>query len=175
MEELITDLLEISRIVNRPLTTTDISLAQVINDVLDTLEEILKNCTVCLDIQPNNLRLIANRAQITQCLQNIIGNSAKYQDPQKKPHIQITATADNDHIKISISDNGKGIAKEYQSKIFDIFERGDTDTQGNGVGLAIVKSVIEKHQGNITLVSEKNQGASFTLTLPRLKVQPQVR
>ncbi len=171
MEELITDLLEISRIVNRPLTTTEISLTQVINDVLGTLEEILKGCTVSVDIQPNNLRLIANRAQITQCLQNIIGNSAKYKDPQKLPYIKILAMAEGETTKIVISDNGKGIAREYQTKIFDIFERGDTDTQGNGVGLAIVKSVIEKHQGTIQLVSQKDQGASFTLTLPKLKLQ----
>ncbi|WP_394200754.1 PAS domain-containing sensor histidine kinase [Marinagarivorans algicola] len=168
MEELITDLLEISRIVNRPLATNHFSIDLMIRDVLETLEESLNHCLIRTHVNPPDIQLLANRALIMQCIQNIIINAAKYSDKQS-PEIDITAIQDNNNIYISIKDNGLGIAPEYQDRIFDIFERGDTTISGNGVGLAIVKSVIQKHQGSITLESKINNGATFTLSIPRAK------
>lgn len=168
MEELITDLLEISRIVNRPLATSYFAIDLMIRDVLETLEESLNHCHVRTHINTPNAQLLANRAQITQCLQNIIINAAKYSDKQT-PEIDITVIQDDSNTHISIKDNGLGIAPEYQERIFDIFERGDTAISGNGVGLAIVKSVIQKHHGSIALESNINKGATFTLSIPRAK------
>ncbi|HEY7771615.1 MAG TPA: PAS domain S-box protein [Marinagarivorans sp.] len=169
MEDLITDLLEISRVMNRPLTLEAFSLDGAVKDVAESLEEDLRACTVTTDVNPE-LIIKASRPQIIQCLQNIIGNAAKYKRDETTATIHISAVAKNHNIIIRIKDNGTGIDKSLHERIFDIFERGDVDQPGTGVGLAIVKSIIEKHGGTITLESAVGVGSTFTLTLPQMDI-----
>ena len=167
MEDLITDLLEISRVMNRPLSITEFELEKAVKEVTDSLEEDLYSCQVSTRIEPG-LTLKASRQQIIQCLQNIIGNAAKYKRDNINSIILIAAYQQGKNIVISVKDNGLGIDKSLFERIFDIFERGDTNTEGTGVGLAIVKSIAEKHGGSIVVESTLDVGSTFTLTLPEI-------
>ncbi|BCD96367.1 PAS domain S-box protein [Marinagarivorans cellulosilyticus] len=166
MEELITDLLEISRVMNRPLTITEFAINNVVQEVRDSLEEDLAGCKISTSI-PSNLLISASRPQIVQCLQNIISNAEKYKRENTTTIIHIAASKKDGKVIISVKDNGIGIDKNLYDKIFDIFERGDVTAPGTGVGLAIVKSIIEKHGGTITVDSTLGAGSTFTLTLPQ--------
>ena len=165
MEELITDLLEISRVMSRPFTTSQFLLTEAITEVLESLEQSLKDITVTVDIDPT-LSIIANRQQLIQCLQNIISNSAKYSRGET-PHIDIQAFTEKNYVVIAVKDDGMGIDPDFLPKMFDIFERGESDKPGNGVGLAIVKSIIEKHKGQINVASELNQGTEVRMSIPQ--------
>ena len=85
---------------------------------------------------------------------------------KKVPYIEIAAKRFPDCTRITVSDNGQGIPKEIQKSVFEMFYRGNEESQGTGLGLFIVRSALEKMGGTIELKSEKDEGSTFTLWLP---------
>ena len=119
--------------------------------------------------------------QFRQLMHNLIGNSLKFSTPDNPPHIKIKSeTANginlqNPHLSpqkkychISISDNGIGFESQYSEKIFEVFQRlhGKNEYNGTGIGLSIVKKIVENHEGLITATSELNKGATFDIYIP---------
>ncbi|RMC92339.1 sensor histidine kinase [Clostridium autoethanogenum] len=103
--------------------------------------------------------------------QHIINNSKKYMGDTKNGNILISLRENNASILIEIKDNGSGINQNDIDKIFDRFYRADsarTETKGSGLGLAIAKQIVEGHNGKIWAASEKNNGTSITISLPKL-------
>ncbi len=104
-------------------------------------------------------------------LQNLLSNSMKYTNPKGK--IDLNLDVNNDSLTIKIIDNGLGIPLKSQSKIFTKFYRADNvkeiDAKGTGLGLYLVKSLVEKSGGNIEFSSEENKGTTFHITLPLKK------
>jgi signal transduction histidine kinase len=107
--------------------------------------------------------------RLRQVLQNLIENAIKYRSPERSPIIEI-GTIVRDDMKekpiLFVRDNGKGIPLEYQDKIFDLFHKVDSKSDGSGVGLALVKRIIEVHNGHIWVESEAGKGSTFYFTLP---------
>lgn len=101
-------------------------------------------------------------------LNNLIGNAIRYSNPQpsKKPFIKVNVTFDNDLVIINISDNGQGIGKNEQKKIYEMFYRASTSEGGSGLGLYIVQETIKKLNGTINVDSKKKEGTTFTIKLP---------
>ena len=110
----------------------------------------------------------ADRVHITNIIFNLIDNALKYSN--EKPIIKITTRSDREGIFISVKDNGIGISKENQHRIFDTMYRVHTgnvhNVKGFGLGLSYVKAVVEKHGGSISVESELNKGSTFTVYLP---------
>ena len=110
----------------------------------------------------------ADRVHITNIIFNLIDNALKYSN--EKPVIKITTKNDREGIFISVKDNGIGISKENQHRIFDTMFRVHTgnvhNVKGFGLGLSYVKAVVEKHGGSISVESELNKGSTFTVYLP---------
>ncbi|MEO6901667.1 MAG: HAMP domain-containing sensor histidine kinase [Bacteroidia bacterium] len=110
----------------------------------------------------------ADRVHLTNILFNLIDNALKY--TQGKPNILVRTKNDNEGIFISVKDNGIGISKENQKRIFDTMYRVPTgnihNVKGFGLGLSYVKAVVEKHNGSINVISELGQGSTFTMYLP---------
>ncbi|QHT69687.1 GHKL domain-containing protein [Rhodocytophaga rosea] len=103
-------------------------------------------------------------------LNNLISNAIRYFNPyQEQPFIKIKVTTDAKKAQIEVSDNGLGIAKEYQNKIFDMFFRVSNHGGGSGMGLYVVKETIYKLGGEIAIESEANKGTIFRVTLPNVK------
>lgn len=107
--------------------------------------------------------------QLVQLFQNLVGNAIKYRDPDKPPHIKITALEKEAEWEFVVCDNGVGFDPQYAKRIFQIFQRLHTSREypGTGIGLAICKKIIEHHGGRIWVETEPGHGSSFYFTLPK--------
>lgn len=124
----------------------------------------------------SNPTIPGDRAHLYNMVSNLIDNAIKYSP--ELPKISILTTSDTHNIYISIKDNGIGISKGNQKKIFDKLYRIPTgnihDVKGFGLGLSYVKYIITGHQGSIKLESEPNKGSTFTVSLPRNNISQSI-
>ena len=113
-------------------------------------------------------QLIANKVQLTQLFQNLIGNALKFQNGDKAPAIHIGYTRNNNEHVFEVGDNGIGIDKKYQQQIFGMFKRlhSSQEYPGSGLGLAICKAIVDQHNGRIWVESEPGTGARFYFSIP---------
>jgi light-regulated signal transduction histidine kinase (bacteriophytochrome) len=111
--------------------------------------------------------LTGNAAQLRQVFLNIIGNALKYRRPEATLHVEIRGEHRPGEWLISVRDNGQGFKPEYSERIFHIFKRlHGRELPGNGIGLAICKTIIERHGGRIWATGKPGAGATFYFTLP---------
>ncbi|MGM0581163.1 MAG: sensor histidine kinase [Bacteroidota bacterium] len=114
--------------------------------------------------------IFIDKARMEVILNNLISNAIKYSDPNKKQcKIDITANKTENELQIIIADNGIGIPKDQQEKVFDMFYRGAQSKEGSGLGLYIVKNMLVKLKGEFNLESTLGEGTSIELKFPRLK------
>ncbi|MBI5166043.1 MAG: response regulator [Magnetospirillum sp.] len=113
-------------------------------------------------------RLEADKAQMLCLLQQLIGNAITYRRTGVAPTIHVEAVPMGPEWQFSVTDNGIGVAPEYQQRIFAIFERlhAGHDHQGTGIGLALCKKIVERHGGRLWVTSDDNSGSTFHFTLP---------
>ena len=115
-----------------------------------------------------NSMVTTDRIHCTNVVYNLIDNALKYNT--KNPEITISTKKQSNHIELSIKDNGIGIPKNYQKRIFDKFYRVPTgdihNVKGFGIGLNYVKSIVDEHNWRIQISSEPNIGSTFTLQIP---------
>lgn len=166
MGQLIDDLLAFSRLGRKEIQKTSVNMVMLVNSVL---EEISKSIPHQAEIKFNSLHSApADRALINQVMFNIISNAVKYSSKTKKPLIEIKSAAEKDEVIYSISDNGTGFDMLYVHKLFGVFQRLHTwqEFEGTGVGLAIVKRIIDKHGGRVWAEAEIGKGATFYFSLP---------
>jgi signal transduction histidine kinase len=111
--------------------------------------------------------VLADTIQIAHVFANLLFNAMKYTDSGGM--ITLSAQADQEHVRFSVSDTGKGIPEEHLPKIFDRFFRvpGQEHETGTGLGLAIVKEIVEAHGGSVNVESRVGEGSTFCFTLPR--------
>jgi signal transduction histidine kinase/HAMP domain-containing protein len=171
MEKLIQDLLHYSRVTSktRPLELVDLN--NTIKEVQSDLEIRIHESQA--EIIVSHLPVVlGDPLQLRELFQNLIGNSIKYQQPNKTPLIKIQSTtfheADQRFYKIEVTDNGIGFDNAYAEKIFGLFQRlhGRSEYQGTGIGLAICRKIIASHGGVITATGKVGEGATFTIKLP---------
>ena len=166
MQQLIEDLLAFSRVGTRgaPLVATDAQA--VFESTLASLHAALveSKATVTADALP---LVVADAGQLAQLLTNLIGNALKFH-ADAPPRAHVGAERHGRMWRISVQDNGIGIAPEYFERIFVIFQRLHTREEyaGTGVGLAICKKIVERHGGRIWVESAPGEGARFSFTLP---------
>jgi light-regulated signal transduction histidine kinase (bacteriophytochrome) len=169
MHSLIQDLLSYSRIttLGGPLTACDLS--HVVSEALGCLELAIAESKAVVTVGTMPV-LNCDRAQMISLFQNLIGNAIKYRKPDTAPIIDISAKMDGAEWVFRISDNGIGLDPRYKDRIFIIFQRlhGAGTYEGTGIGLAICKRIIERHQGRIWVESEPGKGASFVFALPTM-------
>jgi signal transduction histidine kinase len=113
--------------------------------------------------------ILTDKLRIQSVIRNLISNSIKYRrEDGLRPLVKFTCIRKGDIYEFEISDNGKGIALEYQAKVFDMFFRASTESIGTGLGLYIVNEIVHKLGGNISLLSEPGNGTSIRISLPVL-------
>jgi len=167
MQELLADLLEISRIgrlVNPP---EKVKFNQLVQDVVELLGGQIKACDVQIDIMPEMPTLYGDRTRLLEVVQNLIDNALKFMGEQTAPHIEIGYHLKKGENIYYIKDNGIGIEPRFHQKVFELFERLDPAVDGTGIGLAIVKRIIELEGGRIWIESEgKGRGCTFCFIFP---------
>ncbi|MDZ7374755.1 MAG: GAF domain-containing protein [candidate division KSB1 bacterium] len=169
MEKLIEDLLEFSRIgrVSRPYET--ISAQDIVQDVLTSLSYSIEERGIKLHIAEDLPTIYCVPEQIGQVFANLIGNAVKYMGDQPDPRIEIGWRDSGTHVTFFVRDNGIGIPKEHHEKIFQLFHRVDPRSkgEGTGIGLAIVRRIVEAHGGKVWVDSEVGRGSTFYFTIPK--------
>jgi two-component system CheB/CheR fusion protein len=177
MRTLIEDLLSFSSLNTTEIKFEKSDLQTIINHVKSDLREIIEQKKATFDTSKlGNANVI--EFQFQQLMQNVIGNALKFSRPNIPPHIIISSNIikgskikhpavlpKKNYCHISIADNGIGFEKEYYDKIFEVFQKlhGKEQYAGTGIGLAIVKKIVENHQGVITVTSELNKGTTFDI------------
>lgn len=172
MHTLLSELLELSRIGRVANPAELIPFGEIVQSAIDIEYGNIVNAKVNIAIQPNLPTVFGDRQRLTEVMQNLINNAIKFMGEQKKPYIEIGYTDITDHYAtFFIKDNGIGIPKPLQEKIFGLFDKLNPETEGTGVGLAIVKRIVEVHTGKLTVESEAGQGTTFYFTLPTTQIQ----
>ncbi|WP_435827207.1 CHASE3 domain-containing protein [Actinoplanes philippinensis] len=166
MQRLINDLLAFSRIGRLTSGFTDVDLNRVLGDVKSQLEA---RAGEDAEIVWSGLPTVEGEEPLlTTLFVNLVGNSLKFRRPDVPPVVTITATFDEKEWRINVRDNGIGIEAEFADKVFVIFQRlhARDAYEGTGIGLAIVKKIVEYHGGRIWLDVDVTPGASIWFTLP---------
>jgi two-component system phosphate regulon sensor histidine kinase PhoR len=168
MEFLIRDLLALADIENLPESRlTTFNILQLAQKCCDTVRAMFPDADIAI-LEPTEIHIQADPDLIEMALLNLIQNAAKYSNPPA--HIRVSLTQEDGWIKIEIADKGIGIPPEDLSRVFERFYRVDKahsrKVGGSGLGLSIVQTVIQKHQGKISVASTLGQGTTFTILLP---------
>lgn len=167
MQGLINDLLSYSRVTTKARTFEKVDLTQTCREVLSDLEPRIMQNNARVEI--GDLPVIyADPLQMRQLFQNLLVNAIKFHRQDTSPVVKIYACPKGESLEIVIEDNGIGIAKEHQERIFGVFERlhGRNDYEGSGIGLAICKKIVDRHGGKIKIQSEVGKGSKFIIELP---------
>jgi signal transduction histidine kinase len=168
MDRLLKDVLELSRIgrlVNKP---QNVPFGELVMDALEIVHGQFEKRGVTVHTQPNLPVIYGDNPRLLEVLQNLLDNAAKYMGDQPHPRIEIGQQGE-EHNKLIffVRDNGIGIPPEYHGRIFGLFDKLDAKSDGTGIGLTLVKRIIEVHGGRIWVESEAGKGSTFYFTLPR--------
>ena len=178
MQALISDLLSYSRLGANERPFLPVDLGSVAREVLRALEVEVEKSGGIVEVDPLPT-VEADRTQMGQLLQNLVSNALKFRRPGVPPVVKIRArvvsegSSKGEHgprqvCVLTVEDNGIGFDPKYASRIFQVFERlhGKKAYEGNGIGLAIGRKIVERHRGSITATSTPGEGAVFTVILP---------
>jgi len=171
MNELIEDLLTLSRISRIQNPYEDVNINDLINSVRERIKFDIKKHKVDLRVQEKMPIVRCDRIKIGEVFLNLINNAIKFssKDNKESPKVEIGCRDKNEFYEFFVKDNGIGIDPKYHQRIFGIFKRLYTvhEYEGTGAGLAIVKRVMDDHGGKIWVESEPGKGATFYLTIPK--------
>jgi signal transduction histidine kinase len=172
MEQLLNELLELSRIgrvVNPP---EEIPLGELVREAVDMVAGQIQEREAQVQIVPELLQTVhgptvyGDHPRLREVLQNLVDNAVKYMGDQAEPRIEIGTRRDGPDMVVYVRDNGIGIAPRYHEQIFGLFNKLDHASEGAGVGLTIVKRIVEVHGGRVWVESEgEGRGSTFCFTL----------
>lgn len=172
MEMLIADLLEFSRIGRITQPYEDINIIELVKEICQEFKQ--RNEQAQFIIQENLPNIYGERKRIAQVFTNLIDNALKYMGNQPRPVVEIGYKDLQDKWQFYVKDNGMGIPKEMQSKLFQPFQRlldeRTKNIKGTGLGLSIVKKIIEIHNGEVGVESQIGEGSKFYFTIPKKEV-----
>lgn len=167
MRQLIDDLLSFSRVTTQARPFVAVDLGELIEPVLGDLEVGIHDsgARVAIGELPT---VEADPVQMRQLLQNLLANALKFRREDVAPEITVSAWVDDHVAELSVSDNGIGFDEQYATRIFRAFERlhGAHAYPGTGIGLALCRKIVERHNGTITATGQIDSGATFTIRLP---------
>ena len=167
MNDLLGQILELSRIGRVARPPEEVKFDDLAGETLELLAGVISSKQIDIRIAPDLPVLYGDRGRLFQVLQNLLENAVKYMGDQAEPRIEIGAREEGGQVVCYVRDNGLGIDPRYHQKIFGLFDQLDQGVEGTGVGLALVKRIIEVHGGRIWVESEgPGRGSTFCFMLP---------
>jgi PAS domain S-box-containing protein len=168
LDKLITDALNYTKAVLMEVQMQPVDLNALLRGILDTYPN-LHSDHADIAIENTLPTVLGNEALLTQCFANLLGNAVKFIAPGVRPQVRIRAEPAGELARISITDNGIGIPRVAQARLFGMFQKLDSSYEGTGIGLAIVRKVVERMGGRVGAESEGGQGSCFWVELPPAK------
>lgn len=167
MDSLLSGVLQLSRVGRAALTIHQLDMNQMLSEIVWSMQFAIEQAgaSVQVDLLPP---CRGDQMQINQVFSNLLNNALKYLDPNRLGVIRVCGQEEPDRVVYSIEDNGIGVAAEHQDSIYRIFHRLDPQRgTGEGLGLTIVRRVLERHHGKIWVESEVKEGSKFYVSLPK--------
>lgn len=166
MGTIISDLSEIAKIEgNYKGTIEKINFDSVLHEVKLTLNDKIRESKAYISLNFNVEEIEFSRKNIRSIIYNLISNAIKYRSPETKPEIHLKTEKENEYVVLTVKDNGIGISEKNKSLVFTPFTRFEKKVEGTGIGLYLIKKIVENEGGRITLESEPGQGTEFKVYL----------
>lgn len=166
MATLLDDLLALSRVGRTVNDAEPVAIAELVYEVLTLLSGPLNDNRVKVDVQPGLPIVLCDRQRLAEVIQNLLENAIKYMGGQTRPRILFGMREEHEKAVFFVQDNGLGIDGKYHQNIFGLFNKLDAKSDGTGIGLALVKRIIEVHGGEVWVESEGcGKGSTFCFTL----------
>jgi len=166
MHATLTDLLALSRVGRMMNPFSEFPLAEIVQEAIESAGGIIESHHLSVKVDPNLPTVYGDRKRLHEVFENLIENAAKYMGNQKEPILEIGVKTGSIPV-FFVRDNGMGIEPKYHAKIFGLFEKLNADSEGTGIGLAIIKRIIETHGGKIWVESDGlGSGSTFCFTIP---------
>ncbi len=166
MQRLLDELLELSRIgrvVNPPV---EVSLGELAREAVELIAGEITEFGVEVEISPDLPVVHGDRPRLLEVILNLVDNAVKFMGGQPDPRIEIGVRQEGREKVFYVRDNGIGIDPRYHEKVFDLFDQLDQKIKGTGIGLALVKRIVETHEGRIWIESGgPGQGSTFCFTI----------
>lgn len=170
MDQLLQDLLAFSRVTLQPIQFGLVDPENLLRELINERME-LQPPKAQVEIQSPLLSVQAHSASLIQCLANLLSNAVKFVGAGVVPHIRIRSERVGERVRLWVEDNGIGIPREAQQKIFEIFQRlnSTTEYEGSGIGLSLVRKAVERMGGAVGVESDPGRGSRFWIELPAAK------
>jgi PAS domain S-box-containing protein len=168
MQRLLNELLELSRVGRLKNESTYFSFEELAREALELVQGRIMARGITVSMDPNLPVVYGDHPRLTEVLQNLLDNAAKFMGDQEQPRIEIGYAGQDAWpglLIFYVRDNGMGISSEHYDRVFGLFNKLDPKTGGTGIGLALVKRIIEVHGGRIWVESEAGKGSTFFFTL----------
>lgn len=166
MHQLLDELLNLSRMTQEATEPTPVPLGEVANDALEAVTGAISQRGVTVEITDDLPVVMGDRLRLRELFQNLLANAVKYMGDQPAPKVKIGMQWRGEETIFYVRDNGIGIDPRYHEKIFGLFERLEASEEGTGIGLSLVKRIVEQHGGRVWVESEgKGHGSTFCFTL----------
>jgi PAS domain S-box-containing protein len=182
MRVLIEDLLTFSRVTTKAQPFSQVDLNVIMRDVIDDLSSRLQTTQGRIEVLGDLPTIEADPRQMYQMLQNLLSNALKFHRADQPPHVRVHAELQEQpdapkQYALFVEDNGIGFDEKYLDRIFTVFQRlhGRGSYEGTGIGLAVVRKIIERHGGTITASSAPGKGSTFIVTLPACQISSEKR
>ena len=168
LDHFISDIIDYSRNARTEVRKEEINIRKLVETIYDKLKYMIDGAELSIRTNLKSDVITSDPARLNVLLSNIISNSIRYLDTSKSSNwIEISLQSHNENYVLSVEDNGIGIEKEYQGRVFEMFYRANNQSDGSGLGLYIVKEMIEKLKGEIEIASEPGQGTKVTISIPQ--------
>lgn len=169
MTNIINDLSEIAKIEgNYKEAVESVSFENILYEVKMTLNDKISESKAHISIDIKEPEIMYPRKNLRSIIYNLVSNAIKYRFPDKFPEIKITIEKENEYIKLIVKDNGIGISEENKKLIFNPYTRFEKKVEGTGIGLYLIKKLVENEGGKINLNSKVGEGSEFVLYLKSL-------
>jgi signal transduction histidine kinase len=169
MQRLLNELLELSRVGRLTNESTYFPFADLVREASELVQGRIMARGIHVSMDPNLPVVYGDGPRLTEVLQNLLDNAAKFMGDQAEPHIEVGCCgqdAERGMPILYVRDNGMGIPSQHFDRVFGLFNKLDPKTDGTGIGLALVKRIIEVHGGRIWVEGELGKGSTFFFTLP---------
>ena len=167
MRLLLDELLDLSRIGRLTNPSEEVPLQDIVEEALKLVRGAVDQRGVVVEVASDLPIVHGDRARLVDVLQNLVENAAKFMGDQEHPRVEIGVRSEGGEQAVFVKDNGMGIEPRHQERVFGLFERLDSQSDGTGIGLAIVKRILEVHGSRVWIESAgRARGATFCFTLP---------